>query len=384
MARYSLIPLLVIVSLINGDGFARERKDEVDPSGRGARIVKGHDRNGDGKLTLEEYPERHRDKFKSADINGDGYVEPSEQDAFFKRVFRKGGKNNQRDPARNRGTQGPAATYADIEYGSHKKQRFDLWLAKNDKAAPLLIYIHGGGFRGGDKRGVNRKLLKKMLENGVSFASLNYRLTDVGPYPMQMHDCARALQFIRHNAAKYNIDPKRVGAFGGSAGSGISQWLAFHEDLADPQSDDPICRQSTRLVGVAPYNAQTSYDPRFIKELFNTKEVESALIAFFGMKGPDDIHDKKFHQLFEDASPINHLTKDDPPVFFHYNQANTPLPENSRGNQHIHHPRFGLVLKEKMDKLGIECTVRLKEESPQFPVEEVAGFFFRHFGMKKD
>ena len=50
---------------------------------------------------------------------------------------------------------------------------------------------------------------------------------------MQMHDCARGLQAIRHNAGKFHIDPVLIGVTGGSAGSGISQWLAFHDDMAE-------------------------------------------------------------------------------------------------------------------------------------------------------
>ena len=85
-----------------------------------------------------------------------------------------------------------------------------------------------------------------------------------------MHDSARALQFLRLNAERYRVDPRRVAAYGGSAGSGISQWLAYHDDLADPDNPDPVLRQSTRLVAVAPYNAQSSYDPRFVRQLMNS------------------------------------------------------------------------------------------------------------------
>lgn len=242
----------------------------------------------------------------------------------------------------------------------------------------MVLFIHGGGFRGGDKHSVNWPLLQKLLGHGVSFASLNYRLSNSAPFPAQMHDCAHALQFIRLHAEEYNINPNRIGAMGGSAGAGISEWLAFHDDLADPDNPDPLLRQSTRLSAIAPFNAQTSYDPRFIQKLFASHEVHPALIAFYGMESEEDINNPKFFPLFEEASPINHFTANDPPIFFYYSHANTPLSEENTAAQRIHHPLFGLTLKKKADALGVECTVRLHEESPRFPVDEIADFFLQH------
>jgi len=278
----------------------------------------------------------------------------------------------------------PKPDHANVKYGPHERNVFDLWLAESDAPTPLVIYYHGGGFRGGDKRSVNRALLSQLLERGVSVAAVNYRLTNVATYPAQMHDCARALQTIRHDAKKYNIDLKRIGATGGSAGAGISMWLAFHDDLAKPDSDDPVARQSTRLSCAVVYGGQTSYDPRFIQKLFNTDQVHPALIAFFGMDNAKDLNDPAKIKLFEDASAINHATKDDAPVLLFYPQANTPLPENSSGNRHIHHPKFGFVLKEKMDKLGVECVVKLREDyrnntdRRDAPLDDYVKFFVKH------
>jgi acetyl esterase/lipase len=270
----------------------------------------------------------------------------------------------------------PTPDHADVLYGSHERNVLDVWLAKSASRTPLAIYYHGGGFRGGDKRTINAELLEKLRASGISVAAANYRLSNVAPYPAQMRDSARALQFLRLNAERYNIDPSRVGAFGGSAGAGISQWLAYHDDLADPKNADPVLRQSTRLTAVAPFNAQSSYDPRFIKKLMNSEQVHPALVSFFGMSSPADVDNAKFHRLFEDSSPINHLTKDDPPILVFFGQRNDPLPPNSTGEEHIHHPKFGFVLKEKADRLGVPCTVMLREEHPNgFPVDRFVEFF---------
>lgn len=278
-------------------------------------------------------------------------------------------------------------THRDEKYGEHEKQTFDLYLVEGEKPTPLFIWIHGGGFRGGDKRAVNAAMVRLFHEHGVSFASMNYRLTDVGPYPMQMLDAARGLQTIRHRAKQYNIDPARIACGGSSAGAGISMWLLYHDDLVDPGSDDPIARQSTRITCAVSIGGQTSYDPRVIQKLFNTSRVHEALILFYRMEDEKDLNRSELIRLFEDASIINHATPDDPPLYLYYPQANEPLPNNPTGQQHIHHPKFGLFLKQKTDRLGLEVSLNLREDfkpgghSGPDIVQNQVDWVLKHFGV---
>jgi acetyl esterase/lipase len=82
---------------------------------------------------------------------------------------------------------------------------------------------------------------------GISVVAITYRFSQDAIAPASFHDSARAIQFIRHNANEWNVDPKRIAATGGSAGAGLSLWLGFHDDLTDPDSSDPVLRQSSRL-----------------------------------------------------------------------------------------------------------------------------------------
>ena len=122
--------------------------------------------------------------------------------------------------------------------------------------------------------------------------------------PAQFLDSARAIQFIRSKAKEWNLDPTRIAATGGSAGAGISLWLGFHDDLADPKSEDPVLRQSTRLTCMAVYNGQTSYDPRFIRELFPGTDTykHPALAQLFDvdLDKLDDLPKEKY-KLFEEC-----------------------------------------------------------------------------------
>jgi len=271
----------------------------------------------------------------------------------------------------------PAPDLANHKYGPHERNVLDLWKAKSDRPTPLVVFIHGGGFHAGSKDAVSPGLIDGLRQAGVSVMAVNYRLSPTVSFPAHYHDCARAIQYARHHAKEWNIDPKRIGATGGSAGAGTSLWLGFHDDLADPKSDDPVLRQSTRLACMAVNGAQSSYDPRVIKEWVGEAAARHpALQGFYGLQA-EELDSPKAHKLYVDASPITHLTKDDAPVYAFYNEPRGPLPPNAKAGQGIHHINFGLRLKEQMDKLGIECTIRHQDEGKNAS-REIVEFFLKH------
>jgi acetyl esterase/lipase len=276
----------------------------------------------------------------------------------------------------------PPPTYGDVKYGPHDRNVMDVWLAQSDKPTPVLVAIHGGGFSSGNKS-IAPRLLRECLKAGISAVAITYRLSDEAKAPAQFLDAARAIQFIRSKAEPWNLDPRRIAATGASAGAGISLWLGFHDDLADPESPDPLLRQSTRVTCMAVYNGQTSYDPRFIRDLFPGTDISKsgALAKLFDID-PDNLDHlpQEKYRLFEEASALPHLTKDDPPVLLVYRDTmDTPITSHDIG---IHHPRFGKALQEKMDALGIECQLatgvrRDSEEHTKLTMD----FIKRHFGM---
>jgi acetyl esterase/lipase len=261
---------------------------------------------------------------------------------------------------------------------------FDLWKAKSDKPTPLVVFIHGGGFRGGSKAGLSPALLAGCLKSGLSVMAINYRLSPEVSFPAHYMDCARAVQFARSKAKEWNIDPKRIAATGGSAGAGTSLWIGFHDDMAERKSEDPVARQSTRLACMAVQGAQSTYDPRVIKEWVGGRAHEHpALEGFYGLQ-KDDLDTPKAHKLYEQAAPINYLTQDDPPVLAFYNEPKGPLPPDAQPGQGIHHINFGLKLKEKMDPLGIECIVKHADDYRKDGgnlTDDMVKFFKKYFGM---
>jgi acetyl esterase/lipase len=332
-------------------------------------------RTSENTPALKKLLDRHPD----TDLNQDGVLTWDEaQKARQKMLEVK--KRLEANRKAMRGSPRPAPTRADVPYGDHERHVLDFWCAESEKPTPLFIWIHGGGFRGGDKRSFPADLRTQCLKAGISCAAIHYRLSSHAPYPAQMRDSARAVQFLRSKAVEWNLDPERFAAGGGSAGSGISQWLAYHEDLADPNSDDPIERQSTRLSCVFPINMQSTYDPREIKRIIPGDAYKHpALVPFFGRpEGWDwdrDAVDSQLDALLKDASPITHLTKDDAPIFLlQYARAATP------GN--IHHPKFGEHLKKAADKLGAECVAKLDSDyaSMTDAYADMVKFMQKHFG----
>jgi acetyl esterase/lipase len=246
----------------------------------------------------------------------------------------------------------------------------DLYLAASDTPTPLYVFIHGGGFSGGDKTSMPPALLQGCLEAGISVAAINYRLSGTDPYPAAMEDGARALQFLRHKATAWNLSPARVAAGGGSAGGGITFWIGFRDDLADPSSDDPVTRESTRLACIASWNTQSSYDPNYIRTIISGSAYAHPALQQFFRVAPDEFESLRAKKIFKEASAINYVSQAAPPTFLFYPGLNLPMTPDLKANAGIHHPKFGQVLKEKMDALGVACVVRFREDWPDLERDE--------------
>jgi hypothetical protein len=243
-------------------------------------------------------------------------------------------------------------TFRDVAYGPHEMNKLDFWKAESKTPTPLVFNIHGGGWGGGSKE---LKESPSLLTNGVSFVSINYRLArGENKLPCSLHDAARALQFVRSKAKEWNIDPKRIIATGGSAGGCSSLWLACHDDMANPKSDDPVERESTRLLAAAVISSQTTIDPILLKKRIGTAATAHGMIwASVGAKSEKDLFDHwdNYKALSLECSPLTHLGKDDPPVYMSYID-NRPMPIASNG---IHHAEFGRIFKEASDAIGHNC-----------------------------
>jgi len=259
---------------------------------------------------------------------------------------------------------GPKPTLADVAYGTHPKQVLDFYKAESANPTPLVLFIHGGGWTGGSKASIAS--VADCLKAGISVVSVEYRFIAEAeadgvkpPVHAPLHDAARALQFVRSKAGEWNIDKTRIGASGGSAGACTSLWLAFHDDMADPKSDDPVARESTRLTCAAVIVPQTSLDPQQMKEWTpNSKYGGHA----FGFKGDPAKKISGFQQFLDgrdqilpwikEYSPYELVTADDPPIYMVY-PAPPALGQDQKDPTHT--ANFGVKLQEKCRAVGVQC-----------------------------
>ncbi len=246
-------------------------------------------------------------------------------------------------------------THADVVYGPHPRNVLDFWKANDAGPRPLLVIIHGGGWVGGDKA-QKPAALRPYLSKGISCAAVNYRLTGQSPLPAPVHDAARAVQFLRSKAAEWNIRKDRIALTGTSAGACTSMWILLHDDLADPKSADPVLRESTRVSAAAVNSGQTSIDPKAIEPWLGPNVLNHRMI-WMAVGEPtmaDALKNYEKHRAaYVEFSPYNHLDAKDPPLFMTYGTDMT-LPSKNAGHG-IHHPVFGVKLKEKADHVGQEC-----------------------------
>ncbi len=251
---------------------------------------------------------------------------------------------------------------------------------QGDQAIPMVINIHGGGFVGGDKGDVwgAREVgpMNELLEHGVAVASMNYSLLD-SPEPdgviRPLMDAARCLQFMRYHApATFGVDPDRIALRGGSAGAGTSLWLATHDELADPDAEDPVLRQSTKPVAVVAHGTQATYDLlRWgsdvfgeYDELFGDKNlIELAemfglsprLLAFYGITDAAMLDTPEIAAYRADVDLLALMDSEDPPAWIANTNEEDTLPITV--GLLFHHSDHARALERQAAAVGYDATV---------------------------
>lgn len=234
----------------------------------------------------------------------------------------------------------PVAAHKDVSYDDgHPSQKLDVYLADSKTPTPAMIYIHGGGWRGGSKNRVPNWLLDTVRERWATVVSVEYRFTNVAPHPAQVNDCMRAIQYVRYHAAKWNIDPKRIGVTGGSAGGHLSLWVAMHDDVADAKSKDPVQRKSSRVACAVSFAGPTDWS--LLTELEHKHPAYRQLLGYQPGTPAKDMDAK----AIRDVSPIGFATKDDPPIMQVHGDKDDIVPHKHALNLHERLKSIGVKTK---------------------------------------
>ncbi|MCD6360327.1 MAG: alpha/beta hydrolase [Armatimonadetes bacterium] len=220
--------------------------------------------------------------------------------------------------------QGDVWVWKDIEYGNADgiPLLLDAYLPADKEVHPALVNIHGGGWRNGSKDSFMREGLD-YAGNGVAAFSIDYRLSGVATYPAAVDDCWAAVRWIRAHAAELNVDVERMAVQGGSAGGHLALMMAFMEPEEEGLDNYFVC--------VAAKNPPTDFTAA------DEMHRENALLAFMGCTWDQD------PDRFREASPVTHISPDDPPVFVVHGTEDKTVPYNQ-----------ALVLQAALEKAGIE------------------------------
>jgi acetyl esterase/lipase len=315
------------------------------------------DKNRDGRLTKEELPPNARPNFAKADANSDGFISRDEDSAFRRRGTNRVNQHGKRPTNAN------IDVKRDLVYAAtdNPRQKLDLFLPRKratDKPLPIIAFIHGGGWRNGDKRGGLRRVAALVESGDFVGASIGYRLTGEAIWPAQIHDCKAAIRWLRAHAEEYGFDSNQIAVMGSSAGGHLVAMLGTSGDVRKLEGTlgkhgNVSSRVNCVIDEFGPTNFLTMNDFPGTMDHLAADSPESKLLGQQITKVPE---------LVREASPITYVTKDDPPILIIHGSKDPLVPYQQ-----------SVVFTEALKKSGVHVTLQKIENGQHggFNSEEV-------------
>ena len=279
------------------------------------------DKNKDGKLQLEELPTNAKPNFKKADQNNDGAISRKE-DELFRSNSRKSRRINRNEKTRDHSEHLKIETNIFYTENKNLRQSLDLIIPKKrtSKKLPVIVYIHGGAWKAGNKEQGLRHLIPYVESGNYIGASIGYRLSSESKWPNQIYDCKAAVRWIRGHAKEYGIDANRIGAMGHSAGGHLVSMLgtssgvkALEGSLGNYEKHSSNVNCVVNFFGPSAFLEMSKFPSKIDHDA--AESPESQLIGGALTKN------KKNAKL---ASPINYVSEGDIP-FMHIHGTNDQL-----------------------------------------------------------
>lgn len=229
---------------------------------------------------------------------------------------------------------------------------------------PAILDIHGGGWRARQTES-DKPMMERLATRGFVTALVTYRISGEAKYPAALHDCKAAVRRMRANAAKWKIDPARIGCMGGSAGGHLSGLLAMTSGLKEFEGAGPDADQSSTVQACIVMAATQDLVAA------NNGRLNEAALTFFGANSADR------PDVYKQASPITHVRAGVPPTIFIEGEKDTLKVGRAE-------------MMDKLRALGIETAVHTLKAAPHpfwmsqpwcdETVEIAAAFFKKHLG----
>ncbi len=258
-----------------------------------------------------------------------------------------------------------------VEYGKggDVPLKLDLYSpkAKNDPK-PALIFVHGGGWKSG-RRDDYRYYGIKFAQRGFVVASISYRLRNVAPFPAAVEDAKCAVRWIRANAAMLNVDPERIAIVGGSAGGYLAMMVGYSSDVPELEGHGGNAGVSSCVQAVVNLYGPTDLTTAYARE--------HDLVKRFLGKSYEEAP-----KLYERASPLQHVSADDPPTLILHGTLDELVPISQAD-----------ALAAKIKQHGVACefhrltgwphTMDLAQTVNGFCRERMLVFFEKHLVRAK-
>jgi acetyl esterase/lipase len=252
-----------------------------------------------------------------------------------------------------------AAVQTDIEYGvaAGESLKLDAFVPEGAGPFPAVILVHGGGWNAGDKSGGPRKgymapIHGALEQAGFAWFSINYRLAPKHRYPACVEDVETAIRWVKANAAKYRLDPRRIALSGESAGGHLVQLAMVRAD------------ESTRVAAVVPFYGRCD----LIVDQKPGAELRTNLAQLFGRKTYDD----EARRLMTEASPLLHLKRGLPPVLLVHGTADASVPYDQSVAWQKRSRELGLVCDFITIKEGVHGMISWDAVAPAYRQDVVA------------
>lgn len=290
--------------------------------------LKKLDINGDGVITKEEFKGSFR-FFNFLDINKDGKI--TKDEIIKAKAKRKGRIYSEK-----------VEIIKDVVYGKVDDKELLLDIVKPKETSeipmPVIVFVHGGGWTKGDKKGGDRKLIP-FAEKGYFCVSINYRLAPESKFPAQIEDCKCAIRFLKANSKKYNINPEKIGVWGTSAGGHLVSLLGTTGNIDKYNESGGWYGYSSKVSAVCDWFGPTDF--------LSSHSERSGLRGKFLLS--ENVKERR--KLMKEASPVYYVSKESPPFLIMHGGKDTIVPFKQSE-----------ILYSKLKEKGVDVTlIKLKE-----------------------
>jgi len=293
------------------------------------------DKNKDDKLSKEELPNNAKRNFERVDSDKSGFISLKEHVAY---LSRDRGKRQQRRPKLE-----GFKVMQDISYAGtdNARQTLDLALPikrTSDKPLPVIAFIHGGGWRGGNKDGGLNRIGGFLKSGNYAGVSIGYRLSNEAKWPAQIHDCKAAIRWVKANAVKHGLDGRKIAVHGTSAGGHLVAMLGTSAGVkAMDGSIGAYTSQSTKVACVVDYFGPTNF---LRMNDFESRIDHDAKDSPEGLLIGGPVQDNKKKTLT--ADPISYVSKEDSPFLIMHGTKDMAVPYNQ-----------SVILHSALKKIGV-------------------------------